>query len=171
MQGGRRGVGRRQARGLTAGEQGKEYSAESECAGESELRNGFHSTASVQFICPFIPFLRRSPEKVTGKIARSVPSRNSERLERPSPSKFLVHRVRLPRRRGNAIKVSSARRVGVRQRHDKIVGLGKRGDVRPRTDAEQRGTAEGELHALNPADRNSKAIGWVRKAGDLRDIL
>jgi len=49
LQGGRRGVGRRQARGLTAGEQGKEYSAESECAGESELRNGFHSTASVQF--------------------------------------------------------------------------------------------------------------------------
>ena len=82
-----------------------------------------------------------------------------------------VHRVRLPRRRGNAIKVLSSHRVGVRQRQDKIVALGKRGDFRPGTAAERRGTVEGELDALNPADRNSKAIGWVRKAGDFRDIL
>ena len=37
-------------------------------AGEWEWRDGIHRSVSVQFICPFTPFLRRSPEKVTGKV-------------------------------------------------------------------------------------------------------
>jgi hypothetical protein len=36
------GVGRHQARGQTAGEHGEEDSAESECPGKLELRDGFH---------------------------------------------------------------------------------------------------------------------------------
>ena len=47
-------------------------------AGPKKLRFRFHSSVSVQFLCPFTSFLRRSPEKVTGKVEEFFGTRLSE---------------------------------------------------------------------------------------------